>query len=251
MRRLTSSSALPLTLAIQGTALTVLGMFLASPPSSEESAARAGSGDLPRIESPPVTELEIPRDLRRERLPVPRLPDPEEPRKEPAPKPSDNAPEAPMVDGSAIAALRVESVALASLVAIDTPLSLPNAPDRLDLHAISGGTSRSWLAGSGKNRRGAGPDSGPSDTGSGGSGWGGSGYGGSGGGSGGNCPTPGGGRIGGGGGSRGRPGGTGVTGTSGGGGGSQGTPAGSSGGRPGSGGGRTGGDRPGGSGRKN
>jgi hypothetical protein len=230
MRRLSSTSNLPLTLALQGTALTILGMFLAPPPSAEESAARAGSGDLPRIEGAPVSQIEIPRDLRRERLPVPRLPDPDEPRKEPAPKPSESAPEAPLVEGSAIEALRVESVALASLVAIDTPLSLPNAPDQLDLHEISGGSANSWLAGGGKNRRGAGPGSGPSDTGDGGSGWGGSGHGGSGGGSGGYCPTPGGyggGRIGGG--SRGRPGGTGVAGTSGGGtsgGGTAGTPAG-------------------------
>lgn len=229
MRRLSSTTALPLALALQGTAVTVLGMFLAAPPSSPDSGARAGSGDLPRIDGAPLTQLEIPRDLRRERLPVPRLPDPNEPRKEPAPKPNQKAPEAPLVTGASIEALRVESVALASLVRIDAPLALPNAPDHLDLHPISGGTSSSWLAGSGKNRRGAGPDTGPSDTGSGGSGWGGSGYGGSGGGSGGYCPTPGGSGIGrGGGGSRGRPGGTGVAGTSGGGGGggTTGTPAG-------------------------
>jgi hypothetical protein len=217
-----------LTLALQGTALSILAMFLASPPTSEESSVRAGSGDFPRIESAPVSQLEIPRDLRRERLPVPRVPDPDEPRKEPAPKPSEDAPDAPIVEGSSIDALRVESVALASLVAIDAPLSLPNAPDQLDLHEISGGSANSWLAGSRKNGRGAGPDSGPSDTGDGGSGWGGSGHGGSGGGSGGYCPTPGGSGIGrGGGGSRGRPGGTGVAGTSGGGGGgTAGTPAG-------------------------
>jgi hypothetical protein len=204
MPRFLRSNALPLTVALQGLSFGLLGFFFAAPPSSDD-ASRVASGDLARVDSRVLTDLQIPRDLERRRLPVPRLPDPEEPNRERTPKPRPDAPDAPMEEGSRLASLRVESVTLAALVSVDAPAAIPDAPDSLSPHELSGGRVRSWLGGRGQNPRGAGPYAGPSDVGDGGDGgWGGSGIGGSGGGSGGYCPTPGG-FIGGGGG-RGRPG---------------------------------------------
>jgi hypothetical protein len=219
MRLVPSKSALPFTLALQGVSFVLLGFFLV-PSGQTERGARAGNGDLPPVERQLAADLEIPRDLLRERLPVPKFPDVEEPPQERSPTPRPNGPsELPIAEGPKLASLRTSSVALAALVSVDAPAVIPDAPDSLEPHEISGGSSRSWLGGRGRNARGAGQGAGPSDTGDGGNGgWGGAGIGGSGTGSGGYCPTPGG--IGGGG--RGRSG-------RGGGGGSVGRPAGPSG----------------------
>jgi hypothetical protein len=188
-----SKSALPFTLALQGLSFVLVGFFLV-PGNAVDSTAGIGNGDLPPREGTLASDLRIPKDLERERLPVPKFPDLEEPPKDRAQKPREKAQdEAPIVEGPKLASLRVSSVQLAALVTIDAPVALPDAPDSLDPHEISGGSSRSWLGGTGRNARGAGGGSGPSDTGDGGNGgWGGSGIGGSGGGAGGYCPTPGG-----------------------------------------------------------
>jgi hypothetical protein len=238
--RLSRTSAFPLTLALQGTALTLLALFLSPAASKTNPAARIGTGDLPTPPRLGATELSIPRDLVRERLPVPNFPDPDVGKPSPAPVPKANAPEAPIDPGPQLAALRVENVALASLALVNAPAPLPGPPDSLEPHAISGGSGRSWLSrpGQGGQRTTGGNLNGPSDTGQGDGGFMGSGHGGSGGGMGGYCPTPTGGVGTGGvgpGGGRGRPAGTP---------GSVGRPAGGSGGgagTTGSGGGPTGG----------
>ena len=247
LRRFTAVSALPLTLALQGVALTLVALFSFSP--APRDTARVGTGDLPNPDASIAGELQIPRDLARERLPVPKFPKLDDPGEEQAPKPNPDSPKAPIAEGEKLAALRVSSVALAGLVSMDSPTPIPDAPDVLGLHDLGGSSGRSWLGGDRRTSRGNGGFLGPSDTGDDGSGWGGTGIGGSGHGAGGACPTPSGGRIGrpagGSGGRVGRPGSTGGT-TAG--------PANGNGGSGGSGGGErgrpAGGDRPGKGGSK-
>jgi hypothetical protein len=227
VRRFSAASPLPLTLALQGVAFTLIALFSFSgaPPGSD----RVGSGDLAKPDTPAAAEIQIPRDLARERLPVPKFPQLEKPGEEQAPVPDSTGPKAPIVAGEKLAALRVSSVALAGLVTMDSPTPIPDAPDVLGLHEFGGRSGRSWLGGTERTSRGSGGFLGPSDIGDEGSGWGGSGWGGIGrgrGGHGDNCipgrgglirrpPTPGGttaGPVGGpvvsgsgGGGERGRP----------------------------------------------
>jgi hypothetical protein len=193
LRRCTSTSALPLTLALQAIALTLIAFFLAPSPSRRDESRLAGA-DLSSTEALGATRLEIPRDLARERLPVPRIPDIDKPEKEPAPRKTNDPPKAPIADGPKLAALRVSTVALASLATVSAPTSFPDAPDFLDAHKISGGEHSSWLSGTTRSasRDGGtgGSYPGPTGVGTGGRGWGGSG-GGHGRGSGGSCPTPG------------------------------------------------------------
>jgi hypothetical protein len=197
LRRYTSTSALPLTLALQGIALTLIAFFVAPGPSRRDEPRLAG-GDLSSTETLGATRLEIPRDLARERLPVPRIPDIDEPEKEPTPRKTNDppkAPIAPIADGPKLEALRVSTVALASLATVSATTSLPDAPDFLDAHEISGGKHSSWLSGTTRSasRDGGtgGGYPGPTGVGTSGRGWGGSG-GGHGRGSGGSCPNPGG-----------------------------------------------------------
>jgi hypothetical protein len=123
-------------------------------------------------------ELQIPRDLARERLPLPKFPIPEERGEHRAPTPSPDSPKAPIATGEKLAALRVSSVALAGLVTMDSPTPIPDAPDVIGLQDIGGRSGRSWLGGSERTSRGNGGFMGPSDVGDEGSGWGGSGWGG-------------------------------------------------------------------------
>ncbi len=234
LRRFTAASALPLTIALQGVALTLTALFsFSTTPSSD---GRVGTGDLAKPDQSLSGELQIPRDLARERLPVPKFPNLDEPGKDQAPKPDPEGPRAPIAPGEKLAALRVSSVALAGLVSMDSPTPIPDAPDAIGLNDIGGNSGRSWLGGNRSTSRGNGGFMGPGDSGDDGSGWGGTGTGGSGHGSGGSCPGDGGliGRpYGGGSGGRvgrpagsppGRPGGT--TGGAGGGSGGRGRPAG-------------------------
>ncbi len=235
LRRFSAESALPLTLALQGVALTLVAFFSFSEAPSGDT--RVGTGDLSARNTPAASELLIPRDLARERLPVPKFPKfPKLDEPAQAPRPDPKSPKAPIAAGDKLAALRVSSVALAGLVSMDSPTPIPDAPDAIGLHDIGGSSGRAWLGGDRRTSRGNGGILGPGDEGDDGSGWGGSGIGGSGHGAGGSCPTPSGGRIGrpagGSGGRVGRPGSPG--GTTGSGGGSAG-----GGGRP-----ARGGDRP-------
>jgi hypothetical protein len=177
LRRLFGTSALPLTLALQGLSLTLLAFFLSPEPPRQESLSRIGTGDLP---GPPrgAANLQIPRDLARERLPVPKFPDPDDGKPSPAPRRKADAPEAPIDEGRTLAALRVETVALASLaiVNVNAPAHLPGPPDTLEPHEISGGSGGNWLSGAGGGRRAADGNGfgarGPSDSGFGDGGWG-------------------------------------------------------------------------------
>jgi len=236
LRRFTAVSPLPLTLALQSVAFTLVAFFSFS--TAPRESARIGAGDLPRPDGSIAGELQIPRDLARERLPVPKFPELENPGEERAPKANPDSPKAPIAEGDKLAALRVSSVALAGLVSMDSPTPIPDAPDVLGLNDIGGSSGRSWLGGDRRTSRGNGGFLGPGDSGDDGSGWGGTGIGGSGHGAGGACPTPSGGRIGrpagGSGGRVGRPGSPGGTtagpangnGGSGGGGSERGRPAG-------------------------
>lgn len=176
LRRFSDVSALPLALALQGVALTLLALFSLSPDASE--SARVGTGDLPGSDRTMATELQIPRDLARERLPVPKFPKLDEPGENEAPEPDPGKEKAPIAPGEKLAALRVSSVALAGLVSMDSPTRIPDAPDVLGLHDIGGSFGRSWLGGDRRTSRGNGGFMGPSDTGDDGSGWGGIGIGG-------------------------------------------------------------------------
>ncbi|HJS74564.1 MAG TPA: hypothetical protein VJ921_09765 [Vicinamibacteria bacterium] len=118
-------------------------------------------------------ELQIPRDLVRERIPVPNFPDPDKPGKDEMPKPSPERPKAPIVSGNKLAALRVSSVALAGLVRMDSPTPVPDAPDSIGLNDMGGNSGRSWLGGNRRTSRGNGGFRGPSGTGGEGGGWGG------------------------------------------------------------------------------
>ncbi|MGH9335197.1 MAG: hypothetical protein ACRD21_15785, partial [Vicinamibacteria bacterium] len=109
LRRITSTSALPLTLAVQGVGLTVVAFFLSSNPSRDPSFGN-GSGDSPALKRSNLAEFQIPRDLAREQLPVPKFPrfdDPPERNPQPAPKPDPLSPKAPIAEGPKLAALRV------------------------------------------------------------------------------------------------------------------------------------------------
>jgi hypothetical protein len=170
LRRFTAEGALPLTLALQGTALVLLALFSFSdrPPAD----ARIGNGDLPEPDRPIASELQIPRDLVRERIPVPKFPEPEKPGKAAMPKPAPESPKAPIAPGNKLAALRVSSVALAGLVRMDSPLPIPDAPDSIGLNDMGGDSGRAWLGGNRRTRRGNGGFLGPSGTGGEGGGWG-------------------------------------------------------------------------------
>jgi hypothetical protein len=133
---------------------------------------------LPKPDAAISGELQIPRDLARERLPLPKFPKLEEPGEDAAPTPVPDRPQAPIAPGEKLAALRVSSVALAGLVTMDSPTPVPDAPDAIGLQDIGGRSGRSWLGGSERTRRGNGGFMGPSDVGDEGSGWGGSGWGG-------------------------------------------------------------------------
>ncbi len=215
LRRLTAASALPLTTALQGLALTLLALFSYSV--APRDTARVGTGDLPKPDPAISSDLQIPRDLARERLPLPKFPKLDDPGEDAAPTPSPDSPKAPIAEGEKLAALRVSSVALAGLVTMDSPTPIPDAPDVIGLNDVGGSSGRSWLGGSERTSR---------DTGDEGSGWGGNGWGGIGrgrGGHGDNCVPGRGGLI-----RRPRPpGGTtaGPTGGSGGGGGDRGRPS--------------------------
>jgi hypothetical protein len=188
LRRFTAASALPLTIALQGVALTLIAFFSYS--TAPQDAARVGTGDLPKPDAAIAGELQIPRDLAREQLPQPKLPKLDDPGEDQAPKPSPDSPKAPIAEGEKLAALRVSRVALAGLVTMDSPTPIPDAPDVLGLHDIGGSSGRSWLGGSEQTSRGNGGFPGPGDNGNGGSGVGGSGWGRGGRGHGDNC-TPG------------------------------------------------------------
>jgi len=170
LRRFTAASALPLTIALQGVALTLIALFSYS--TGPRDAARVGTGDLPKPDAAIAGELQIPRDLARERLPLPKFPKLDDPGEDQAPKPSPDSPKAPIAEGEKLKALRVSSVALAGLVTMDSPTPIPDAPDVLALHDIGGSSGRSWLVGSERTSRGAGGFMGPSDIGDDGSGWG-------------------------------------------------------------------------------
>lgn len=181
LRRFTAASALPFTLALQGVGLTLVALFSYSAP--PRASARVGTGDLPTPKASIADELQIPRDLARERLPVPKFPKPEvpdRPDRNEAPKPDPEKPKAPLAAGEKLSALRVSSVALAGLVSMDSPVPIPDPPDVLGLHDIGGSSGRSWLGGNERTSRGPGGLLGPSDTGGDGSGWGGIGIGGDG-----------------------------------------------------------------------
>jgi hypothetical protein len=191
-RRFSAETPLPLTLALQGVALTIAAFFSLS--LDPEPAQRAGTGDLPTPDAPAMSDLLIPRDLARERLPVPKFPKLDEPDPvDRAPEPNPESPKAPIAAGDMLSALRVTSVALAGLVRMDSPTPIPDAPDTIGSNDLGGNSGRSWLGGDQRTSRGAGGFAGPSDSGDDGSGWGGTGVGGSGHGSGGNCPAGGGG----------------------------------------------------------
>ncbi len=175
LRRFSASSAFPLTLALQGVALTLVALFFYS---DAPDSARVGRGDLPKPDAPIAAELQLPRDLARERLPVPKFPKLDEPGEEQAPKPDPESPKAPIAQGDKLSALRVSGVALAGLVTMDSPTPIPDAPDVLGLHDIGGSSGRSWLGGNNRTSRGDGGFQGPSDMGDDGSGWGGTGIGG-------------------------------------------------------------------------
>jgi hypothetical protein len=177
LHRIPTGSALPLTLALQGAALTLVGFFALSPPPGD--SARIGVGDLPQPNASAMGELQIPRDLVRERLPVPKVPDSAElDEPETAPRPDPEMPKAPIASGDRLAALRVTSVALAGLIPMDSPTPIPGPPDVLGLNDIGGSSGRSWLGGDRRTSRGSGGFLGPSDAGDDGSGWGGTGIGG-------------------------------------------------------------------------
>jgi hypothetical protein len=176
LRRFTAASALPLTTALQGVALTLVALLSYS--AAPRDAAGVGTGDLPKPDAAIAGELQIPRDLARERLPLPKFPKLDDPGEDQAPKPSPDSPKAPIAQGEKLKALRVSSVALAGLVTMDSPTPIPDAPDVIGLHDIGGSSGRSWLGGSERTSRGAGGSMGPSDMGDDGSGWGGSGWGG-------------------------------------------------------------------------
>ncbi len=185
LRRFFTASALPFTLALQGIALTLVSLFsISSPPRAD---LRVGTGDLPKPDASFASEIQIPRDLARERLPVPKFPSPDEPGTMEAPKPDAAAPKAPIAPGDKLAALRVSGVVLAGLVSMDSPSPVPGAPDAIGLNDIGGNSGRSWLGGTRRTSRGAGGFLGPGDSGDGGSGWGGTGIGGRGHGHGDNC----------------------------------------------------------------
>ena len=171
LRRFTAASALPLTLALQGTALVLLALFSFSdaPPAD----VRVGNGNLPSPDRPVSGELQIPRDLMREEIPVPNFPDPDAPGKNDMPKPTPESPKAPIVSGNKLAALRVSSVALAGLVRMDSPTPVPDAPDSIGLNDMGGDSGRSWLGGNRRTSRGNGGFQGPSGTPGEGGGWGG------------------------------------------------------------------------------
>jgi hypothetical protein len=164
-----------LTLALQGVALTLLVVFSSS--DAPREAADVGAGDLPRPDSSIAAEIQIPRDLARERLPVPKFPELDEPEENRGPKADPDEPKAPIVAGDRLAALRVSSVTLAGLVSLDSPTPIPDAPDVLRVHEIGGSPGRSWLGGGERTARGNGGFLGPSDIGDEGSGWGGNGRG--------------------------------------------------------------------------
>jgi hypothetical protein len=176
LRRLTAASALPLTTAIQGLALTLVALFSYSV--APRDAARVATGELPKPGPAISGDLQIPRDLAREQLPLPKFPKLDAPGEDAAPTPSPEVPKAPIAEGEKLAALRVSSVALAGLVTMDSPTPIPDAPDVIGLHDMGGSSGRSWLGGSERTSRGGGNFMGPSDVGDEGSGWGGSGWGG-------------------------------------------------------------------------
>jgi len=176
LRRFTAASALPLTLALQGVAFTLVALFSFTP--APRDTGRVGTGDLPKPDLSVAGEIQIPRDLARERLPMPKFPNLENPGAAQAPKPNPDSPKAPIAQGEKLTALRVSSVALAGLVSMDSPTPVPDAPDVLGLHDIGGSSGRSWLGGAERTSRGGGGFMGPSDIGDEGSGWGGSGWGG-------------------------------------------------------------------------
>ena len=251
MDRFKSTNSIPFVVAIQALALFVVAFF--QTPQLPTDAHSVGAGGQSELAPETLTSLsELPRDLQREKLPIPRFPELEKRNEPPVPQPKEDSSETtPGGEGTKLAALRVENVAMTGPVAIAIAAPMLGVPDSLDGLSLAGGN---WLGGRPRGSRGTGRAGGPSDIGGGGGGggggYGGQGTGGYGGGSGGYCPTPG--RIGGGGGGRTAGGGT-VSGGRGrpaggssGGGATTGAPSGGSRGRPA---GTTGGSR-GGSGTK-
>ena len=234
MDRFKSTNSIPFVVAIQALALFVVAFF--QTPQLPTDAQSVGASGQSELAPETLTSLsELPRDLQREKLPIPRFPEREKRNEPPVPQPKEDSSETtPGGEGTKLAALRVENVAMTGPVAIAIAAPMLGVPDSLDGLSLAGGN---WLGGRPRGSRGTGRAGGPSDVDGGGGGRGGRGIGGYGGGSGGYCPTPG--RIGGGGGGRtagggavsggrGRPAG----GSSGGGGATTGAPSGGSRGRP-------------------
>ncbi len=188
--RLRDSNVMPLALALQGLLLSIATLFLASGLSPlHGSSSRGGSGAARTQDEASLPRTgELPRDLSPQRLPVPRLPEREEPNRPPQPAPRPEGFDGvPVPEGSKLASLRVAEIALAGLIPTSMTVPIPEAPDRVDGHSLTG-ASRGWLTGSSRGR-GARPGRNPGAGGRGGGG-GARGIGGTGGGGGGYCPTP-------------------------------------------------------------
>ena len=199
--RLRDSNVMPLALALQGLLLSIATLFLASGLSPLDGSSIRGGFGAARTQDGPVEQDhrvggssiaslprtgELPRDLFPQRLPVPRLPEREEPNRPPQPAPEPEGFDGvPVPEGSKLASLRVADIALAGLIPTSMTVPIPEAPDRLDGHSLTG-ASRGWLMGSSRGR-GSRPGRNPGGRGGGG---GVRGIGGAGGGGGGYCPTP-------------------------------------------------------------
>ncbi len=188
--RLMRDNPVPFALALQGLALSVVA-FLVSPDLAKDTdfAARPSGGDLTQSAQQIAVPMELPRDLEPERLQFPRLPERDDPGKPPQPASEIDAPPGPIVQGPKLASLRVHSVALASIMAINLSTPRLDGPDSTEGMSITG-AGRSWLTGRSKSRvrQGRSSSGGPIGVGP----VGGLGRGGGGGGGGGNCPAPGG-----------------------------------------------------------
>ncbi len=177
LRRFTAASALPLTTALQGLALTLLALFSYSvAPRRPRARWNRGFAEARRAQSRASSRFlaTSPGSGCRYRS----SPSSTSRARTSAPTPSPERPKAPIAQGEKLAALRVSSVALAGLVTMDSPTPIPDAPDVIGLQGIGGRSGRSWLGGSERTSRGNGGYMGPSDVGDEGSGWGGSGWGG-------------------------------------------------------------------------
>jgi hypothetical protein len=152
--RLRDSNVMPLALALQGLLLSIATLFLASGLSPlHGSSSRGGSGAARTQDEASLPRTgELPRDLSPQRLPVPRLPEREELNRppQPAPKP-EGFDGVPAPEGRKLASLRVTDIALAGLISRSMTVPIPEAPDRLDGHSLTG-ASQGWLTGSARGR---------------------------------------------------------------------------------------------------